>query len=243
MSGNIPNIFLSGSCRILYTVKDGCGFFEPVHSMAYNFLGRLHNTKQHIQFIRWLKDEIEIPDYILKCFLNAYHKQDIDDWNPSIPNHIKKQNIKNLYDTCKLFIFEISSIKIYKHDNFYVQYELTNTYETQLQTEEDLLNDLYILRNLISANIPIIFQTHFRPNIIYNNLSKTIEKREMIYNVLNKFSQESKYIYIYDPSIILKSNNSLFDGDVHFTLDGYIKSFDYLYNKFIITALSNINSN
>ena len=33
-----------------------------------NFLGKLHNTKQHIQFIKFIKDEITLPDDILKNF-------------------------------------------------------------------------------------------------------------------------------------------------------------------------------
>ncbi len=43
--------------------------FFPIYSMFHNFrrinfLGKLHNNKQHIQFIKFIKDEIILPDDI-----------------------------------------------------------------------------------------------------------------------------------------------------------------------------------
>ena len=40
-----------------------------------NFLGKLHNTKQHIQFIKFIKGEIELPNNILECFLTSFCKK------------------------------------------------------------------------------------------------------------------------------------------------------------------------
>jgi hypothetical protein len=61
-------IFSSGSCRLLATINNGYDKVVPIHSMFHNFvginfLGKLHNTKQHIQFIK---------DDILSKFLTSY---------------------------------------------------------------------------------------------------------------------------------------------------------------------------
>lgn len=70
-------IFCSGSCRLLTTINNGNYKVVPIHSMFYNFvginfLGKLHNTKQHIQFIKFIKDEIILPNDILIKFLTSY---------------------------------------------------------------------------------------------------------------------------------------------------------------------------
>ena len=57
-------IFSSGSCRILETINNYHDKIVPIHSKLIhyfngsNFLGKLHNTKQHIQFIKYIKNEI-----------------------------------------------------------------------------------------------------------------------------------------------------------------------------------------
>ena len=67
-------IFASGSCRLVTTINNGRGKVIPIHSLftnfaGVNFLGKLHNTKQHIQFIKFIKDEITLPNDILSKFL------------------------------------------------------------------------------------------------------------------------------------------------------------------------------
>jgi hypothetical protein len=234
-------IFASGSCRLLTTINNGYEKVIPIHSMFYNFvginfLGKLHNTKQHIQFIKYIKDEITLLNNILPNFLTSYndvvytHKcEDLS----LIP--IKKESIKKQFDECEWYLFEICSLKLYKNNNYEVQYELTNEYECILQTEDELLEDLYTIRKLIPNNKKILFQVHFRPNIIYNDNTKSIEKREIIYNIVNNFCSVNDNTFIYDPSIIINKNNELFDGDTHFTPNGHIESFNYINNNYFIT--------
>ena len=55
----MKKIFASGSCRLLTTINNGRNKLIPIHSMysnfiGTNFLGKFHNTKQHIQFIEWI---------------------------------------------------------------------------------------------------------------------------------------------------------------------------------------------
>ena len=74
---NLKKVFASGSCRLLTTIHNGRDKIIPIHSMfsnffGVNFLGKLHNTKQHIQFIKFIKDEITLPPDILSKFLTSY---------------------------------------------------------------------------------------------------------------------------------------------------------------------------
>jgi len=229
-------VFASGSCRLLESIKDGHGKIEPIHSMFYNFrginfLGKLHNTKQHIQFVRWIKDEIEIPQNILNYFLTSYSSfvsSDEMKFNP-----IKKEKIAHLFNQCDYYIFEICSLKLYEKNGYQVQYEFTNDYTCNLQSETDLYNDLEILQGLIPKGKKIIFQIHFRLNVIYNDASKVIDKREIIYNVVNNFCNTHENAYLYDPSIILNEDKSLYDGETHFNNIGHIISFNYIYDNFL----------
>jgi hypothetical protein len=233
-------VFASGSCRLITTIHNGRGKIEPIHSMFHNFiginfLGKLHNIKQHIQFIKWIHDEIEIPENILSSFLTSYGLYDNSrngmesfDLNP-----IKKQNIKDAFKECDYYIFEICSLKLYEKNGYQVQFELTNDYTCILQSETDLYKDLKILKDLIPNGKKILFQIHFRPNIIYNDTSKSIDKREIIYNVVNNFCNTHEGAYLYDPSILLNKDKSLYDNDTHFNDRGYEISFNYIFDNFI----------
>ena len=137
-----------------------------------------------------------------------------------------------------IYIFEICSIKTYKYKGAYCQFEQNQNddvsqYDINIQNEKELLDDLYVIKSFFPEK-KIIFQCHFRPNIIYNDNTKRIENREFIYNTLKKFCDENNRCFLYDPSIILQQNNSLFDGDTHFTSRGFNKSFKFLYNNFLI---------
>jgi hypothetical protein len=230
-------IFSSGSCRLVTTINNGYDKVVAIHSMFHNyvginFLGKLHNTKQHIQFIKFIKDEIALSNDILSKFLTSYSNISGCQDKSLLP--LKKENIKKQFDECEWYLFEICSLKLYKNNGFDVQFELTDEYNYILQTEEELLEDLQVIRQIIPFSKKILFQVHFRPNIIYNDANKTIEKREVLYNLINKFCENNKNTFIYDPSILIQTNHSLFDGDTHFTNSGHIESFNYIYNNYLI---------
>jgi hypothetical protein len=191
-------VFASGSCRVLGVLNNGYNMIEPIHSLYYNFiginfLGKAHNIKQHIQFIQFIKDEITIPETILKCFLTSYSCLDTDASKKYIKNYNlpmidktmlpgMKDAIKLEFNDCDTYIFEICSLKLYEKDGFQVQNELADQYSVRIQTADELYADLESLCSLIPENKKIVFQTHFRPNIIYRDESKAVEKREIIYN-------------------------------------------------------------
>ena len=150
---------------LVTTINNGYDKIVPIHSMfnnfvGINFLGKLHNTKQHIQFIKFIKDEIIIPNDILAKFLTSY-----GGYNGSFIGcedvsllSIKKESIKKQLDDCEWYLFEICSLKLYKNNGFDVQFEVTNDYTSILQTEDELLEDLHTIRSLVSINKKYCFK-------------------------------------------------------------------------------------
>jgi hypothetical protein len=232
-------VFASGSCRLVTTINSGYGLITPIHSMFYNFtginfLGKLHNSKQHIQFIKFLKGELFIPADILPSFLTSFNVKPrgfVCDKMDILP--LKIENIRKQFDECDWYIFEISSLKLFKRNGFEVMIELINNYDYSLQTENELMNDLIEIRKMIPLHKKILFQTHIRPNIIYNDKSKIINNREQIYNIVNEFCNNNHNCYLYDPSILLNKNHSLFDGDTHFTQEGHRAIFHNMYQNYL----------
>lgn len=252
-------IFALGSCRILTTLnfatlalteESQSKLFEEKITPIYtyepkrifinnneiilqngynNFLGLTYNTRQHIQFIKFIKDEINFPENILyKCLINISHEE--------IEN--RKNILKKQFDTCEWYIFEISSLKLYNSNDQEIGiYELNikNNENHQLSailTEEELYTDLYTIRSLIPKDKKILFQTHFRLQIIYDN-DNIINNREIIYNVVNKFCKDNENTYIYDPSVLLKTNLEYIHDDFHFSTKGYYASMEYIYNTYL----------
>jgi hypothetical protein len=228
-------VFCSGSCRLLTTIHNGRGKLDPIHSMFYNFvginfLGKLHDTKQHIQFLQFIKGEIDIPQSILPLFLTSYNPCKWKSWNEFENEELlpmKRENIKNQFNECEWFLFEICSLKLYKKDHFYVQCEQTNDYITTVQTKEDLWNDLCILRKMVPNHL--LLQVHFRPNIIYEDETKSVENREIIYNTVKLFCEQHEKTFMYDPSILLQNHSFMYD-DTHFNDAGHMESFNYICN-------------
>jgi hypothetical protein len=230
---NKLKIFCSGTCRLFNVINNGRNKLIPVHNAYYcvndpvsnvNFLGKLHNTRQHIQFIKYIKNDIAIPEDILKLFLGLCedaHKTPVD-----TVGFLRKN-----FEKCDVYIFEISSIKLYKKNGFEVTNGNLDDYENSIQTEEDLYNDLNTLCELVPIGKKIIFQVHFRPNFIFNDNSKIIQNRELIYETVKRFCENRQNTKIYDPSIFLRNNPNSFDGDVHFTPNGIAESFEYLYES------------
>ncbi len=238
----VVKVFASGSCRLLTSINDGRDKVIPIHSMFHNFkginfMGKLHNTKQHIQFVKYLKNDIELPDDILKSFLTSFtNNSNVESHDLLIP---KKESINTQFDECSWYIFEICSLKLYESEyngsQFEVQVEnaCPGKFTCTTQTEEDLLEDLRVLRGLVPIGKNVLFQCHFRPNVIHGNDAKRIENREVIHNTLDKFCKENENTYLYDPSLLLQSDRALYDGVTHFNPTGHSKSFEYMYYNYL----------
>lgn len=237
----MTKVFSSGSCRLLTTIYDGKNKIIPIHSMVnnyygINFMGKFHNAKQHIQFLEWINDEIELPQYILNLFFTSYANcKGVDDPD-TIP--LKKQSLVYNFEECDFFVFEICSIKIYEFNKYQIQSELTGQpVYYYIQTEKDLYDDLTILYEKIPKNKKIIFQCHFRHNIINDDETKTITNRNIIYDTIKKFCEEHNNVYLHDPSILIKNCPAMLRGDDdidHFTTEGYVKNFEHLCETYFL---------
>lgn len=234
----MKKIFASGSCRVLSSISTERDKLLPIHSLYYNFhgknfLGKFHNTKQHIQFIEWILGKKELPLSISKKFFTHVNRTLLPDAHrDNIDFQIKRKNIRDNFDSCDCFIFELCSIKKYELDGFQVQHELCNkhelcnNYKASIQSEQEIYNDLLYLLTLLPSNKKIIFQCHFRPNIIYNDKSKVIKKREIIYNILKKLCDNNDQLVLHDPSDIIKNDHSIYDGKNHWNGKGHKKNFN-----------------
>ena len=61
-----------------------------------------------------------------------------------------------------------------------------------------------------------------------------IKNREIIFNTIEHFCKNNSNVFIYDPSIIVKLyGTGMLDDDVHFSKEGHIKSFEYIYKNYI----------
>lgn len=242
-------VFCCGSCRILESMKDrkDC---EIIHNLTgtnfvgKNFLGKLHDIKCQIQLILFLQCKISLEYDILRRFLTVFNEErwrnEIPIKNPGMVN-VKIQNLINDLPQCEWYIFEISSLKKYLYKGFPCQFEQSydrtlSEFDIQIQTAEELYGDLEHLVSLL-PNKKIIFQCHFRPNIIYGDENKRIEKRETIFNTLEKFCEGRDNIFLHDPSILIKNDHTLFDGDDsgdHFTKKGLEENEKYIYEHFLL---------
>ncbi len=171
-----------GSCRCLTPLY----YLNNENMIIYNslsnwyikptFLGKLHNTKQIIQFIKFIKKEIELPNDVLELFLTTYSSF----INPCFARHNNPHEIvdtiHNEINNIEYVFIEVCSIKIFKYNNHHVSIEHIkhpdnginkNNIEYELQTKEDLINDLEEIIQLL-PNKKIIFITHFNFDDIPN---------------------------------------------------------------------------
>ena len=192
-----------GSCRILTPLFKlyksnknihihNCleNFFEKQTFTGNNFLGKLHNSKEIIQFINFIKNNITLPQEILKLFLTAFSKYrcpNIERENN--PSKILK-DIQNDFNNISTIFIEISSIKIYKFKNYFVNVEhisspnpYINDYKNimYIQTKEDLISDLKNIIDII-GNKKIVFITHLN---IHNIQNRIIIKESIEYVTLH----------------------------------------------------------
>jgi hypothetical protein len=208
---------------------------EP-HFKGTNFMGKFHDTKSHIQFINYIKGNIVLDECILERFFTSYNIakwKDLRHCEPlsTIPQKIL--SLKEQIDTCDFYIFEICSLKQYMFRGHYCQFEQMkdndiSEYDVVIQSEKELFDDLYTIRSFFAGK-KIIFQCHFRPNIICDSEELALKNRELIYKTLLRFCELNNNCYLYDPSDLLNKNNRLYDGDTHFTEEGLKYSFERIY--------------
>ncbi|MDQ7787555.1 MAG: hypothetical protein RDU01_08095 [Thermodesulfovibrionales bacterium] len=192
-------IFRIGSCRVYSIPNDFNGNFiflnEPV--------GYTHTIKEHIQLIKHLRGEKQIPSEFLQYIYTFYggnqKRQDID----SLFLHNKL-----MIDKADLYLVEISSLKVIEYNGYYFQQnrflkysnhnipppseELLVNYKIYTQNDIDFHRDYVALIDELRDK-PIIFTGHI--NLKKEN-NEYIENRQTINTLLEKFSKmHGKFYY------------------------------------------------
>lgn len=248
----INKIFTSGSCRLLHSVSlnenanNDYSQCLTKNFIGKNFIGKFHTPKQHIQFVNYLKNDLLISKNELSYIFTTSNIKLLPKCKRT--NHVKSKNaLQEGFNDIDLFIFEICSIKEHSYNNYFLQEEFLDDkikYTTKILSYDDFLNDLRNLAKLV--NKPIIFQTHIRPNIIYDNNKLMIVNREVIYNACKQLEKEFNNVYVYDPSETIKQHGveAMIDKNElnkniynHFTDYGHVKNCEKL-NELIQTILS-----
>ena len=229
-------VFVSATPRCQ---ADGSGLkdkVEFVNTIGVDFLNCISNTKQHIQVIKFLNEEITVPSNLYEYVFNG--DKIIEHLSGSVITiDTLKQNIQQIYKDCDYYIFEIDSLNYVVENDDFVLLEKFDTIECEEKTltASDLSNDLKTIRALIPSDKKIIFQTPFRYNIIHNDDSLAINEREVIYETIKTFCENTKNAncLIYDPSVVIKENASYLYNGNDFTPEGLADSWKYIYNNFI----------
>lgn len=238
-------IFGSGTCRLLHTFYVGQNIINSIHSYCgrefhgNNFMGKQKNSRNHIQFLKYIKGEIDLPVDIKNDFFSAYHIEYEEYKRPKDPD-INLQSLRNEIDTCDVYLFEIASIKIQTRDNYCVSDENTTNYLQTVQTKEELINDLEEIIRVVGINKKIIFLNHLRLDQFGGG--PVIENRETVYWAIYETCQKNPNVYQYDPTLMVKNKSDYkryFADPWHYTPEGMNINFNNLYNLIHI-AVNNV---
>lgn len=184
--------FISSSCRLGKIVKP-----TPYHHLFHH----THNTKEFIQFTKYIKGEINIPKKITR---KAFRGILIGEVNI---DKIDKNRLLKEWNESEYVIIEICSKKIYKENDIYLHHLAVDGGDgasnaekesdvAKIQSQEDLHEDLKIIKK-ITKNKKLIILPHINPlqfkkresfissiqnechdlNIDFLNISRFIEKK------------------------------------------------------------------
>ena len=206
-------LFMSGSCRLfrpmyLFSKKYNIDILHGIEKyFGTRSLGYLHDTKCHIQFLNLIRGNIELPTDVLPRFFTTYSPIHFPTFKIEEDNHHKIPRLIEDIKKCKIFCFEICSLKITKMTSEidgkkYIAH--SHNYRVKqpvyTQTKDELLEDLDTIVKLCGEDCVIFFQCHFRPQIIFNNDAKKIPNREIIFQALSEFVVGKDNIFLIDPS-------------------------------------------
>lgn len=196
------SITLFGTCRLDQISN---------HNNLNNLINYSHSTKEVIQFINFLKGELNIPEpYNKLCFRTAI----CENININYSDTYKKA-----FDDTDIFIIEICSSKKYIHNDYYLHHlcvdtrfpqfisrcpdEILNNVTIERQTDEEIENDIVEIQKMLYPK-KIIIVSHYnskrngelmnsRNNLIIL-LDSICKKYDIPFinptNVLSNYSQE-----------------------------------------------------
>lgn len=159
------SITLLGTCR-LDSIRN--------HNNLNNMINYPHSTKEVIQQIRYIKGELDIFEpYNTCCFRTAL--------DPMLRKPIiYNDSFYDLFSKTETFVIEISSIKKYSHNGFYLHHlsvdkrypvhngltppEILNNFIIEKQSDEEIENDILEIQRLLSTK-KIVFVSHYNTKL------------------------------------------------------------------------------
>jgi hypothetical protein len=193
-------------------------------------MGKQKNSRNHIQFLKYIKGLIELPNDIKNDFFSAYHTEYESSKRPENPD-LNLKIIQDRFDSCDVYLFEIASIKIQMRGDYCISDENTTNYTQFILTKEELKKDLEDIIHLVGKDKKIIFLNHLRLNQFGGG--PVIENRETIYSTIYEICQEYPNVFQYDPTLMIQSKNDYkryFSDPWHYTHEGMELQFNHIYS-------------
>ena len=197
------------------TVFGTCRFHNVSNSTCLqNFISYTHTTKEVIQLIHFLKDEMVFPSpYNMVCFrtpiINA-HQQNGNKTYVEFSDEYKK-----LFLDTEIFVIEICSKKKYIHNGYYLHHlcvdkrfsewnhhtpeYIMNNYIVEEQTDDEIESDILEIQRLVNYK-KIVVVSH------YNSKSngKYFESRNNLVELLNRICDKHNILFI-NPTVALSN--------------------------------------
>lgn len=218
---NLPmkSAFCSGSMALLTSINTGNYCLIPTNSAVGHYygpgyLGHLYNIKQHIQFVKYIKESIDLPADHLPRFLNAYSgKNAVREGKFESPSFCEEKlvKIRNEFMKQEVYIFQISSLDIYEKDGLQVMHELVEGVEPRKQTAEEFEADVKALLAELPADAKVVFVGPAIADAIATAADFSVplafseaEDAAIINTVLNAVTEGSKTMKAFDTALIIR---------------------------------------
>lgn len=224
------SITLFGTCR-LNQINN--------HNNLNNILNYPHSTKEVIQLVKFLKEELIIPEpYSKLCFRNGICGNQYME-----PNDI----FKKLFLDTTLFIIEICSNKKYIHNDFYLHHlcvdkrfsgwnyvtptAILNNHIIEIQNDEEIENDILEIQKMLYPK-KIIIVSHYNSKLN----GEYINSRNKLINLLDRICTKHDIPFI-NPTTVLYNftQEQIVSNDLgHYTDFGAREFANYVNNYILI---------
>lgn len=220
------------------TIFGTCRLSNITSNNLNNLITYTHCTKEVIQYIKFLKGELDIPSpYNTLCFRTAICLNKKIEYN---------KVFTDIFLYSKIFIIEICSAKKYIHRDFYLQHlsvdkksELSkNTpldildFTFEKQSDEEIENDILEIQQLLHPR-KIIIVSHYNSKCNGKYLSARNDLIQLLETICRKHS-----IYFINPTFLLDQEQSMQSDLGHYTQLGMLFFTRYLN---LIIQMHNIN--
>ena len=200
-----------------------------------NLITYCHCTKEIIQFIKFLKGEINIPETYSKiCFRTGVIKDTYINYNIKYYNIFNTSNIciieicsntKYIYNNLYLYNFRPNIKKYYKN----VSKEILNNYKVEKQSDEEIENDILEIQKLLYPK-KIIIVSHYNAKL--NN--RYLDSRNNLINLLDTICKKYNINFINPtncPNFTNFTQEEIMSNDMaHYTALGILEFSKYINN-------------